>query len=57
MVFGIPTDEEKDALSSQLALLYLEKSDISDMSPSDFAKKYFEVKDEIHNVVASEERL
>lgn len=57
MVFGIPTAGERDALSSQLSLLYLEKSDIADMSPSDFAKKYFEVKDKIHEVVASEERL
>lgn len=57
MVFGIPTAEERDALSSHLTFLYLEKTDISDMSPSDFAKKYFEVKDEIHDVVADEERL
>lgn len=45
-----PATEDKLDLSSQLAFLYLEKADISGMSPSDFAQKYFEVKEEIYHV-------
>lgn len=54
---GIPTAGERDALSTQLAFLYLEKSDISGLTPTELAKKYFEVKDEIHSVVSEQEVL
>lgn len=57
MIHGIATIEEKHELSSQLAFLYLEKADISGMSPVDFAKKYFEVKKEIFSIVKSEDHL
>lgn len=56
-MFGIPTVEDKKALSSQLALLYLEKTHISDMSPSDFAEMYFKVKEEIYCVVEPKDQL
>lgn len=41
-IYGIATSGEKDALSEQLAFLYLEKTDISVLSPAEFAEKYFE---------------
>lgn len=42
---------EKRSFSSQLALVYLEKQDLSGVSPSEFARKFFEVRDEIQKVV------
>lgn len=54
---GIPTAGERDTLSTQLAFLYLEKRDISKLSPKELAEKYFEVKDEIHSVVSEQEVL
>lgn len=57
MIHGVATDEEKSELSSQLAFLYLEKTEIPDISPSDFAKKYFEVKEEISRVVETNPQL
>lgn len=57
MIHGVATIEDKRELSSQLAFLYLEKADISDMSPSDFARKYFEVKKEIYSVVEAKSHL
>lgn len=56
-IFGIATAEEKDNLSSQLAFLYLEKSDISGLSASAFADKYFEVKQEIFEVISAHASL
>lgn len=56
-LYGIATASEKDDLATQLAFLYLEKTDITDISPADFAKKYFKVKDEIHDVVSSRASL
>lgn len=56
-IYGIATSGEKDALSEQLAFLYLEKSDISGLSPAEFAEKYFEVKQVIHDAVSSRDSL
>jgi len=56
-IFGIATGEEKDNLSVQLAFLYLEKSDTSGLSATAFAEKYFEVKQEISEVVSSHDSL
>lgn len=56
-MYGIATEGEKDAISTQLALLYLEKSDISGLSPEELAKKYFKVKQEIYNVVSPRSHL
>ena len=56
-LYGIATSGEKDALSAQLAFLYLEKSDISGLSPTEFAEKYFEVKQVIQDVVSSRDSL
>ena len=39
-LYGVATSEEKDTLSARLALLYLEKSDISGLPPGEFAEKY-----------------
>lgn len=54
---GIATSGEKSELSSQLAFLYLEKADISCLSPTELAEKYFEVKREIHKVVSQHDKL
>lgn len=54
---GIATSEEKRELSSQLAFLYLEKMDIPALTPAEFAKKFFDVKEEIYDVVSSHGRL
>lgn len=51
-VHGVSTHEEKSELSSQLAFLYLEKADISALTPKELAAKYFEVKKEIYSVVS-----
>lgn len=51
-IHGFATQEEKSELSSQLAFLYLEKTDISTLTPKELAKKYFEVKEEIYGVVS-----
>ncbi len=56
-ICGVPTEIDKDNLSAQLAFLYLEKSDTSELSPTEFAKKYFEVKQEIYGVVSSRRSL
>lgn len=56
-MFGIPTGEEKDNLSTQLAFLYLEKTDISDLTPKELAEKYFEIKEQIYDVVGPKEHL
>lgn len=56
-LYGVATSEEKDTLSARLALLYLEKSDISGLSPGEFAEKYFEVKQGIQDVVSSRDSL
>lgn len=57
MLHGFATIEDKRELSSQLAFLYLEKTDISGMSPADFTQKYFEVKKEIYSVVETKSHL
>ncbi len=49
----VAEEEKRNDLSAQLAFLYLEKSDTSGLSPSAFADKYFEVKQEISKVVLS----
>ncbi len=54
---GFATDTEKDALCEQLALLYMEKADTSDMAPAEFARRYFEVKSEISSEVSGHSRL
>lgn len=51
-IHGIATHEEKSELSSQLAFLYLEKADISTLTPKKLAVKYFEVKEETYGVVS-----
>lgn len=56
-MFGIPTGEEKDNLSTQLTFLYLEKADISSLTPKEFAEKYFEIKQQIYDVVEPKEHL
>lgn len=56
-IYGVATSEEKDNLSSHLAFLYLEKSDISGLSPAELAEKYFEVKEEISRVVDAKPQL
>lgn len=43
--------KEKRAVSSQLALMYLEYQDISGLSLAEFAQKFFDVRDEIQAVV------
>jgi len=56
-IYGIATPEEKDNLSAQLAFLYLEKADTAGISPVEFADKYFKVKQEIFEVVLSQDSL
>lgn len=51
MTSDYATVGQKRELSSRLAFLYLEKADISDLSPVELAEKYFEVKAEIEHVV------
>ena len=51
MIPDFATVEEKHELSSRLAFLYLDKADISGLSPTELAKKYYEVKEEISRVV------
>ncbi len=55
--FGIPSVGERDVLSAQLAFLYLEKNDISGLTPAELAEKYFEVKESIHAVVSERDEL
>lgn len=54
---GFATDTEKDVLCEQLALLYMEKADTSDMAPAEFARRYFEVKSEIRSEVSGHSKL
>lgn len=54
---GIPTAAERASLSAQLAFLYLEKNDISGLSPTELAKVYFDVKDAIYKVVSERDAL
>lgn len=56
-MYGLASAGEKDSLSAQLAFLYLEKSDISGLSPAKLAEKYFEVKQAIYKVVSSRDSL
>lgn len=56
-VNGIATNAEKDVLCEQLALLYMEKTDTSDMTPKEFARHYFKVKSEISSEVSGRSQL
>lgn len=56
-VHGIATTEEKHDLSSRLAVLYLEKADITSLTPTELAAKYFEVKQQIYSVVTTHDML
>lgn len=47
----IPTVQERDALASQLAILYLDKRADGCMTAADFAEKYFIAKEDIRNVI------
>lgn len=54
---NVASRSEKQALASQLAFLYMEKADASDLTPAEFAAKFFEVKKEIYDVVAGRTSL
>jgi hypothetical protein len=56
-VHGIATTEEKRNLSSRLAILYLEKADIANLTPTELATKFFEIKEQIYDVVATHDML
>lgn len=56
-IYGIATESEKDNLSAQLAFLYLEKADTTGLTASEFASKFFEVKQEISEIVSSHASL
>lgn len=45
------TGEERAELASRLALIYLEKSDVSGLSPEDFTKEYFKVKAAVRGAI------
>ena len=49
--FGILSSSEKYELVTQLAFLYMEKSDTSGLTPAEFAKKYIEVRESISATV------
>lgn len=47
-IHGIQTEEEKQALASELAFAYIQKLDTSKFSPENFAETYLETKQKIY---------
>lgn len=49
----VPSNQYRHETTAKLALLYMEKMNIGDMSATDFAKKYFEVAREIDAIISN----
>ena len=49
----VPSNQYRHETTAKLALLYMEKMNIGDMSATDFTKKYFEVAREIDAIISN----